>query len=220
MSFIPFLAGTLGGVNLGAGQAFNAASGDLSITSDVTLFAVTLTVSGSHNTAISGVIDEFTGAGSLIKSGSGTLTLSGVNCYTGGTSISGGITAISNDNNLGATTGGVTFSNNAILQTTAGVTFAAARTFTINATGGTIDTNNQASTLNGTISGAGVLNVVNSSGTGFGVLTVTADNSAGFTGGFVVGDASDHNVTLAVSKDNNLGARRLRPRFRTMARWK
>ena len=42
------------------------------------------------------------GSGDLIKSGAGTLTLGGVNTYSNGTTISGGILAIASDTNLGA----------------------------------------------------------------------------------------------------------------------
>ena len=49
-------------------------------------------VSSSSNQAISGVISN---TGNLIKSGSGTLTLSATNTYTGTTTISGGVISIS-----------------------------------------------------------------------------------------------------------------------------
>jgi len=42
------------------------------------------------------------GSGALSKIGSGTLTLSGINSYSGGTSISNGAVSISSDRNLGA----------------------------------------------------------------------------------------------------------------------
>jgi outer membrane autotransporter protein len=147
---------------------------------------------------------QITGAFSLTKEGPGTLTLSGTNTYSGGTNITEGTVQISNDNNLGATTGGVNLSNNATLQTLANITFNAARTFTVDATGGTIDLFSHTSTLNGAISGAGVLSVINTTG-GFGTLTLTGNNS-GLTGGLSIGSANLNDVTVVVSADNNLGA--------------
>jgi fibronectin-binding autotransporter adhesin len=42
-----------------------------------------------------------TGAGALIKTTSGTVTIAGSNAYSGGTTLSGGVLAVSADNNLG-----------------------------------------------------------------------------------------------------------------------
>ena len=153
------------------------------------------------------IAGQITGGFSLTKTGPGMLTLSGTNTYSGGTTISGGVLAISNDNNLGATTGGVSFSNNATLRTLADITFDAARTFTLDATGGTIDLFTHMSTLNGAISGAGVLSVIDTDTTqgGEGVLTLTGNNSS-LTGGLSIGSANLNSVTVVVSADNNLGA--------------
>lgn len=55
----------------------------------------TLTVSGGGDSTFSGIIS---GAGSLLKGGAGTLTLSGVNSYTGGTTVSSGRLVVQNPN--------------------------------------------------------------------------------------------------------------------------
>ncbi|MDO4551245.1 MAG: autotransporter-associated beta strand repeat-containing protein, partial [Planctomycetia bacterium] len=65
-------------------------------------------------------MQNLTGAGSLTKTGLGTLTLSGTNDYAGGTTVSGGILSISSDENLGASTGALTLSGGT-LKTTADV---------------------------------------------------------------------------------------------------
>jgi autotransporter-associated beta strand protein len=67
----------------------------------------TLTVDGAGTTTISGVLQNSTGSGKLTKNGSGTLTLSAANTYSGGTTISqgtlkaGSATAIPNGSGKG-----------------------------------------------------------------------------------------------------------------------
>jgi outer membrane autotransporter protein len=187
-------------------QTWNAAAGDLLISANVQanegMPTVILTIDGGFHTTISGVIadnPDITNALVLVKNGSGTLTLSGTNTYSGGTTINGGVLEISDDTNLGAAAGTVTMDNNAVLRTLASITFNASRNFIINAGGGTIDLNNNNSTLNGMISGTGVFTVTDTPG--FGTLTLTGDNS-GLTGGMAV----TNDATVSVSADNNLGA--------------
>ena len=72
---------------------------------DYLLGSKQLTVGGNNlSTTVSGSIQDGGGGGgtggSLVKVGTGTLTLTGANTYTGGTTISAGTLAISADNNL------------------------------------------------------------------------------------------------------------------------
>jgi len=62
----------------------------------------------NHNLTVSGIISETGGARTLTKAGTGTLTLSGPNTYTGTTVISSGILAISNNTALGTNAGNTT----------------------------------------------------------------------------------------------------------------
>ncbi|MET4799620.1 autotransporter domain-containing protein [Bradyrhizobium sp. LB11.1] len=107
------------------------------------LGANALTVGGNNlSTTVSGVIADggYSGAagGSLVKTGTGTLTLSGTNTYSGGTTFAGGTVSVSSDANLGDVAGGLTF-NGGTLQIT-GTTFnTTARTINLGAGGGTFD---------------------------------------------------------------------------------
>src|SRR5580704_14693947 len=97
---------------------------------------------GSNNasTTVSGVIeDHFPGGsgdgGSLVKVGTGTLTLTGANAYTGGTTISQGAIAVSADTGLGAPTGPLTF-NGGTLQFDSSFNLSPSRVITLNAANG------------------------------------------------------------------------------------
>ena len=123
---------------------------------------LTLNVPGANSYAYSGVL---AGNLALAKSGPGTESLSGLNTYTNGTIISGGVLNVNADTALGAS--GVTISGNATLQAGGAVT-TAARTFTLGTGGGKIDTNGNTvtlaagSTVTGstlTKTGAGTLNL-------------------------------------------------------------
>ena len=76
--------------------------------------------------------------GSLVKTGTGTLTLSGANTYTGGTTFAGGTVSVSSEANLGDLAGGLTF-NGGTLQVTGTAFNATARTVNLGAGGGTFD---------------------------------------------------------------------------------
>ena len=97
------------------------------------------------------------GVGGLSKIGAGTLTLSGTNTYFGGTVINGGTLAVNADANLGNSSGGLAFGGGT-LQFLSG--FATNRAVTLNAGGGTFDTNGNGATLAGAIFGVGGLTKV------------------------------------------------------------
>jgi autotransporter-associated beta strand protein len=162
---------------------------------------------GSNNlsTTVNGTIEDggtFGGSGaSLVKIGNGTLTLSGINTYSGGTALNGGALAVSADNNLGAAAGGLAF-DGGTLQFNAG--FTTNRAITLNAGGGTFDTSAATSSaLGGTISGTGGLTK-----TGAGALTLLSTNN--YTGGTTInggilflGDAT-HMASIVGSITNNV----------------
>lgn len=89
----------------------------------VFLYDTTTLTTGGDNTSTthSGVISESGGAGSLVKTGTGTLTLSGNNSYTGGTQVQAGTVRIQHANALG--TGQVQMSGGTTLDIGGGLFF-------------------------------------------------------------------------------------------------
>ncbi|WP_395736335.1 beta strand repeat-containing protein [Prosthecobacter sp.] len=168
-------------LSLGTAQTIGSLNGDGNV---IGAFALTVGNANSGtalNSNYSGVLGFGGVATALIKSGLGTLTLSGANAYTGATTVNMGTLKLNNAAALGATSG---------------VTIAA---------GGTVDLNGQSTGRNFTsISGAGYSNngaLINSSSTtatitgstalaaaarigGSGNITVS--NTGGLTGNFLL----------------------------------
>nr|WP_238531363.1 autotransporter outer membrane beta-barrel domain-containing protein [Collimonas fungivorans] len=122
------------------------------------------------------------GTGAVEKTQGGTLVLaptaSGGNTYSGGTTLTGGTVAAGADNALGANTGSLTF-NGGTLQLLQSFDLASTRAVTINAPGGTIDTQGFASTLMQGMTGSGSFNKA-----GAGSLTLAGSNT--YTGGTTI----------------------------------
>jgi fibronectin-binding autotransporter adhesin len=87
-----------GGTSGQAAYTFGGLSGNLAINlnnNNTTVGPVALTVGGNNeSTTYSGVLSSTVAGGSLTKVGSGTLTLTGVNTYTGDTTVTAGVLAI------------------------------------------------------------------------------------------------------------------------------
>ena len=126
----------------------------------------------------------------LKKVGVGTLTLSGDNTYTGGTSVEGGVLALSSDANLGDVAGGVALKNGTFLFETS---FASDRRVTL-MQGAVIEVKGGTSTLSGVVVGVGELKKK-----GAGTLLLSGVNT--YSGGVTLSEG-----LLGVSSDQNLGA--------------
>jgi autotransporter-associated beta strand protein len=141
------------------------------------------------------IASELAGAGSFTKGGSGVVTLTGINSYTGGSNLNAGILNINSDAALGNTAGGLNFYGGT-LQTAASIT--SARNVSLNGTG-TFDTNGFTSSLTGVVGGTGELIVGLSGGTGGGILELTN------TGNTYSGGTLFQSGTLSIGSDSELG---------------
>jgi autotransporter-associated beta strand protein len=94
-------AGDLDIVGLSGGTLQAGASMTLGNNIDIAPGSIATVDSQANALTLSGVVED---SGSLTKIGSGTLTLSGANTYSGQTMINAGVVSISADNNLGSTT--------------------------------------------------------------------------------------------------------------------
>ncbi len=143
--------------------------------------------------------------------GSGVLTLTGANTYSGGTYFNAGVLAAGADSALGAATGPLTF-NGGALQFLSSFNLSQSRAITLQSGGGTLDANGYQTTVSQAISGPGGLTVASTAPGG--VVTLTAANTyaggttisggtlrlgAGGTTGSILGNVVD-NGTLAFDR--------------------
>ena len=119
-------------VDLDAAATIASDAGTLTISGTVDNDAFLLTVDGAGDTTISSVISD---TGGLTKTGSGRLTLSGNNTYTGTTNVNGGFLQISNAGALGDATGDTTVSTGGTLELTNGISVASSESLTLSGTG-------------------------------------------------------------------------------------
>jgi len=175
-------------VKLGNAQTWTNSSTNLfTVSGNVNTNTKALTINGTGNTTISGVISS---SGALTKSGTGTLSLSGTNTYTGITTVTGGILSINllanggSNSSLGAVTNAATnlVLNGGTLQYT-GATVSTDRLFSVGTSGATLDA-----------SGTGAVNFTNTGTIGFNgqtgtrTLTLTGTNTGDNTLAAVIGD--------------------------------
>ncbi|MGJ3594513.1 autotransporter outer membrane beta-barrel domain-containing protein [Brucella canis] len=148
-----------------------------------------LVVQGADNLVLSGVLSD---VGRLTKNGSGTLTLTADNTYTGGTVFAGGVVSVDKEVRLGG--GDLTF-NGGTLQVMGTSWTSTNRAVSLQAGGGTFDIEDAANNFAVTqgVAGAGGLTK-----SGSGTLTLSGANS--YTGATTVSAG-----TLVVANDNTGG---------------
>jgi autotransporter-associated beta strand protein len=198
-----------------AGLQTNATAGSPIVENGSTSASAILTINNSGPyTYASAINDGSTKTLALIKTGSGTQTLTGTSGYTGGTTISGGILAVSKDAALGNTTGQLSIGAGK-LQATATIT-SSLRNITLTDTASTIIVDSGFTyTEAGVISGSGTLNKE-----GLGVFQISGTANT-YNGGTVVAaglldviatsgtplgsqNASDTNNNVTVNAGTNL----------------
>ena len=183
-------------LSLGSG---NETIGSLAGAGNVVL-SYRLTAGGNNSdTTFSGIISS-TNTSGLTKTGTGTLTLSGANSYTGSTTVSAGTLAVSGSGTVGSGSA-VTVDSGATLSSSAATlslgSLAGAGTVSIGANTLYAGSNNTSTSFTGTFSGSGAFYKL-----GTGTLTLSGTNSSSFTGTMTVRDGG----TLSVAGDANLGA--------------
>lgn len=148
--------------------------GSLSGTGTINLNGGALTFGGDNtSTTFSGII---TGAGGLVKNGTGTFQLSSGGPHTGGVTVNDGVLAITSAGSFGAS-GGITL-NGGTLRTLA-AQLPMTRLITLGISGGTIDTNGFDSEFNNIINGSGAL-------TKIGAGTLILSNNNAYAGGTTI----------------------------------
>jgi fibronectin-binding autotransporter adhesin len=106
---------------------------------------VTLATGLINNSLVAqSIANTIAGGGSVQQNGPSTLTLTGVNTYTGGTFINAGVLSFSQDSNLGASNGALTFNGGTLRDTNFGLplVLSPTRAITLNSAGGTFDVAN------------------------------------------------------------------------------
>ncbi len=148
-----------GTLQLGDGGTSGAVLGDI-------VNNAALVFNRSDDTSFAGVIS---GTGSVLKTGAGTLALTGTNTYSGGTSINQGTLQVTSASALG--TGALTVGGTGVLR--ASGSFAYGNSVTLAASVGTFEVDaSQALTLSGVVGGTGGLTK-----TGDGLLILTGANT-------------------------------------------
>ncbi|MFL9866911.1 autotransporter-associated beta strand repeat-containing protein [Paraburkholderia fungorum] len=163
-----------------AGGTLETSTGSGVVNGQVTLKGSnTFSTGNNARLTVSGTVIDGTPAGALVVNGTGTVVLTGINTFSGGTTINGGTLALTGSGTAGAPAGAITVSSGAALD----VQNTLSNAVTLN--GGTLET----TTGTGTVSGPVALSNSGTFATGSGAtLTVS---------GIVSGGASPNALTVS-----------------------
>ncbi|HEU6448693.1 MAG TPA: autotransporter-associated beta strand repeat-containing protein, partial [Verrucomicrobiae bacterium] len=153
----------------------------ITVTLDANTIPAGVTVNAAKDYTITGT-GSIGGVANLTKSGSGTLTLSTTNSFTGGIDINGGVVEFSTLGNLGS--GAINFGGGT-LQYNGNTDDISVRTVTLNSGDGTIDTAGQNVSFANAIGNGGAGGLIKA---GSGTLTLNGANT--FNGNTVVSDGT------------------------------
>ncbi|MCU0791688.1 MAG: autotransporter-associated beta strand repeat-containing protein [Opitutaceae bacterium] len=179
---------TGGTLQLGNGGTTGSITGTVAVSS-----GASLAFNRSNNVTFAGVIS---GAGSVVKNGSGNLTLTGDNTYSGGTTVNAGTLIVSANSQLGDAAGGITLAGgNLRLSNNTATTFN--RAVSVTADSGVVS--------NRSTNGAGVTHTLGTLTIGAHTLSVTrGPNATSGTGGITFGATT---LTGAATFDVGANAR-------------
>ena len=173
-----------------------------------TTFNVGMTGDGRGDLLVSAKLTDGDGvAGSITKTGLGTMVLSGSNTYSGGTFVNGGTVQFSSDAQLGNSTSGITLNGGQLHNNDSTPVVAATRTITLGTNGGYLMSGwYKNSTYLSSITGTGSLGISWDSG------TVTLAGSNSYTGTTTIGTTNapswwnnaEANPTLKIAHSNAL----------------
>lgn len=191
---------TSGGIGSGAAVLDG---GTLSLQNSATSFSNSVTVDVATGNAFDapGIITTasgfISGSGGFTKTGSGTLTLSHTNNYSGGTTIANGMLTLGSSSGTGtgtvAVNSGTVFNVNSFAPVIAELSGAGSVTL---GSGTLTSGNSGSSTFSGAISGSGTMVLQ-----GAGTLSLTGTGSSFSGGTFITGGGM-----LSISADGGLGA--------------
>jgi fibronectin-binding autotransporter adhesin len=151
----------------------------ITVTLNTRLTPASTTVGATKNYTISGT-GGIAGAGSLTKSGSGTLTLTTANSFSGGLALNGGTVTFSSLTNLGA--GAISFAGGTLKYASGNSDDVSVRGITINAGDATFDVGSSTVNFANAIGNSGAGGLIKQ---GSGTLTLNGTNR--YSGNTVIG---------------------------------